>query len=519
MTLRRRLVMLVVGLSAIGLVVSTVVGTALLRRFVLHRVDRQLVSVSGFGGGRGRGAERGADGPGFGPGQNGPADPTNPTNLCRRDPRAQFGPQGIVTEFYRRDGSAVCDTQSGDDPGGGPAVQKGDLLRTGGRAFTLSGHSSGHEYRVVVNAFGNDVVVVRAIDLGEANATWRDQALAGALLSLATLIAIGVLGLWLVHRGLRPLEEITDTADAIAAGDRSQRAAVTDPSGEVGRLGLAFNTMLESIDAAFVEQQRSEDKLRQFVADASHELRTPLTSIRGYAELQLAGGAATPAKLETSMRNIKRESERMGGLVEDLLMLARMDREPQLQLSDVHLARLVDDAVADLRARDASRQVATAATAPVHVAGDEGRLRQVLANLVGNACTHTPAGTPIELSLSEHAGRAEIRVIDHGHGVPAEMREHIFERFARLDPSRTRASGGAGLGLAIVSAIVSAHRGVVRVEPTPGGGATFVVSLPLTAVSTTDGPERAASGASVPLAEPGAIVAQALSPARSGLNG
>ena len=517
MTLRRRLVMLVVGLSAIGLVVSTVVGTALLRRFVLHRVDRQLVSGFGNRGGGPGGPDGGVGGgggrgPGLGPNPNAPTDPDN---VCRLGRGFQFSPQGTLTELYRLDGSSLCPSQSVNDPGGGPVIERSDLLHPAGRAFTVSGHSSGHDYRVVVNALGNDAVVVRAIDLGEANATWRDQALAGGLISLATLVAIGGLGLWLVHRGLRPLEEISDTADAIAAGDRSQRAAVTDPAGEVGRLGLAFNTMLESIDAAFVEQQHSEDKLRQFVADASHELRTPLTSIRGYAELQLAGGAATPAKLETSMRNIKREAERMTGLVEDLLMLARMDREPQLQLSEVHLARLVDDAVADLRARDANRQVSTVATARVRVAGDEGRLRQVLANLISNACTHTPAATPIELALAEVGGRAEIRVIDHGHGVPAEMREHIFERFARLDPSRTRASGGAGLGLAIVSAIVAAHRGSVRVEPTSGGGATFVVSLPLASASA---PAAERELAEAPVL-PSVAGVHALSSARPGRNG
>ena len=237
MTLRRRLVMLVVGLSAIGLVVSTVVGTALLRRFVLHRVDRQLVSGFGNRGGGpggpdgGVGGGGGGRGPGLGPNPNAPTDPDN---VCRLGRGFQFSPQGTLTELYRLDGSSLCPSQSVNDPGGGPVIERSDLLHPAGRAFTVSGHSSGHDYRVVVNALGNDAVVVRAIDLGEANATWRDQALAGGLISLATLVAIGGLGLWLVHRGLRPLEEITDTADALFQ-NVAERLENGDPEDPIGR--------------------------------------------------------------------------------------------------------------------------------------------------------------------------------------------------------------------------------------------------------------------------------------------
>ena len=327
--------------------------------------------------------------------------------------------------------------------------------------------------------------MVRAIDLREATSLWHDQALAVSVLTALTLAAIGGAGAWLVRRDLRPLDDVTHTADAIAQGDRTQRVDVTAPGTEVGRLGTAFNTMLASIDASFVEQQRSEEKLRAFVADASHELRTPLTSILGYAELQLAGAADSPEKLATSMRNIRREGLRMSGLVEDLLLLARFDQEPKLQPSRVLLDRLVDDAALDLRAVAPDRPVTVAASSGVVVYGDEARLRQVVANLVTNARSHTPAGTPIEISVEPAPHGAVVRVVDHGPGIPGEYATKVFERFARLDPSRARASGGgAGLGLAIVKAIVDAHDGRVQVIPTPGGGATFVVALP-TAVPAT----------------------------------
>lgn len=468
MTLRRRLVLLVVGLSVVGLVVSGLVGTLLLRSFALNRVDRQL--AGGFGP------------PRFGNRPGGRVTGLIAEQLCHQP--FQFNPQGILTEFYKRDGSALCTAQSVSDPGGGPVLSARDLARAAGSIFSVGGRKGG-SYRVVVSSLDETITVVRAIDLREATSLWHDQALAVSVLTALTLAAIGGAGAWLVRRDLRPLDDVTHTADAIAQGDRTQRVDVTAPGTEVGRLGTAFNTMLASIDASFVEQQRSEEKLRAFVADASHELRTPLTSILGYAELQLAGAADSPEKLATSMRNIRREGLRMSGLVEDLLLLARFDQEPKLQPSRVLLDRLVDAAALDLRAVAPDRPVTVAASSGVVVYGDEARLRQVVANLVTNARSHTPAGTPIEISVEPAPHGAVVRVVDHGPGIPGEYATKVFERFARLDPSRARASGGgAGLGLAIVKAIVDAHDGRVQVIPTPGGGATFVVALP-TAVPAT----------------------------------
>jgi two-component system OmpR family sensor kinase len=318
-----------------------------------------------------------------------------------------------------------------------------------------------------------------AIDLHEATATWQRQGLATGVAGLVTLSLLGVVGMLLVRRDLRPLEQVTAAAEEISQGDLTRRVEVTRVTNEVGRLGTAFNTMVASIESAFSEQQRSELKLRRFVADASHELRTPLTSIRGYAELERVGGADTPDKRATVMRNIEREATRMGGLVEDLLLLAKLDEEPPLRLTRVDLARLAEDAVNDLHAVEPDRPVQTLLTQPVEVVADEARLRQVLANLLANVRAHTPAGTPVEVALERQPETAVLRVVDHGPGVPPDKVDMVFERFARLDPSRARTSGGSGLGLAIVRALVEAHHGTVAVLPTPGGGATFVVTLPL----------------------------------------
>ena len=345
--------------------------------------------------------------------------------------------------------------------------------------------------------------VVYAIDLGDARTTWKNQALATAIVGATTLGLLGVAALVLVRRDLRPLERVTTTAEEIAQGDLSRRVEIPPSSSEVGRLGSAFNTMVSSIERAFGEQQRSEQKLRRFVADASHELRTPLTSIRGYAELERVGGADTPDKRATVMRHIEREARRMSGLVEDMLLLAKLDQEPPLRLGLVDLSRLASDAVHDLQAVEPERPVELAVAGPVEVTADEARMRQVFANLLGNVRSHTPAGTPVRVTVGHLGDEAVVRVADHGPGIPADQVDEVFERFARLDPSRARTSGGSGLGLAIVRALVEAHHGAVTVEPTPGGGATFVVRLPVGA---------RALGAPGVVAVPGGALGDALAP-------
>jgi two-component system OmpR family sensor kinase len=287
----------------------------------------------------------------------------------------------------------------------------------------------------------------------------------------AVLAALAALALWVVRLGLRPLREIEATAAAITAGDLSHRVDHPDARTEVGRVGSALNEMLDRIES-------SDRRLRRFVADASHELRTPLAAVRAYAELFARGAAARPEDLERSMSGITREAERMSLLVDDLLLLARLDEGRPLEQKPVDLAEVVQEAVDAARVVEPDRPIELSLE-PATVTGDEIRLRQVLDNLLANARTHTPAGTPVSIELRRADGRATLTVTDRGPGLTEEQSTRVFERFYRADSSRTRASGGAGLGLSIVAAVTEAHGGTVETLPTPGGGATFVITLPL----------------------------------------
>jgi two-component system OmpR family sensor kinase len=291
------------------------------------------------------------------------------------------------------------------------------------------------------------------------------------------ILALVLLG-WLVIRvGLLPLERIGRVASEISGGDLSRRVTSTNPRTEVGRLGLSLNEMLAQNEQAFSDRRESEERLRHFLTDASHELRTPLASIRGYAELFRLGAASEPAELERAMARIEAESARMGVLVEDLLMLARLDQLPEARRVPVDLRELVEHAADDTRAMAPGRKVSLTAEAATHVLGDPDQLRQVLANLMRNAVIHTPANSAIEISLHRDGDRAVLEVRDHGPGLPTGAGDQVFERFWRSEPGRSRGRGGAGLGLAIVQAIVHAHGGQVRAEAAAGGGAVFQVIL------------------------------------------
>jgi two-component system OmpR family sensor kinase len=285
-----------------------------------------------------------------------------------------------------------------------------------------------------------------------------------------------------------------DTAGAIAEGDLTRRVPQADPRTEVGQLGVALNGMLAQIERAFAERKASEDRLRRFLADASHELRTPLTSIRGYAELFRRGARDRTEDLEKSMRRIEEESSRMGILVEDLLLLARLDQSRGLQPRPVDLSALAGDAVEDARAADPDRRIELDAPEPVVASADDARMRQVAANLLSNALVHTPAGTPVTVRVDADGPDAILEVADRGPGLTPEQASRAFEPFYRSDPSRDRSTGGAGLGLSIVAAISEAHGGRVEVRPTPGGGATFKVTIPRERAAVGAGESGAAGG-------------------------
>ena len=343
------------------------------------------------------------------------------------------------------------------------------------RYFTVRAVSGSARYRVraAEEAQHPGFVLLIAQPLHSEDSTLHRLFLIELLVTAVVLTALGVLALWIIRMSLRPLVRIEQTAAAITAGDLSQRVEEADPRTEVGRVGSALNTMLDRIET-------SDRRLRRFIADASHELRTPLAAVRAYAELFDRGASANPADLERSMTGISRETERMSLLVDDLLLLARLDEGRPLDLKPVDLAAVVGEAVDAARVVEPDRPLTLSAD-PATVRGDEGRLREVLDNLLANARTHTPAGTPVSVELRQTDGRAELTVADHGPGLTEEQSARVFERFYRADSSRARASGGAGLGLSIVAAVTEAHGGTAEARPTPGGGATFVVMLPLDA--------------------------------------
>lgn len=359
--------------------------------------------------------------------------------------------------------------------------------------FTIDSQSGDDRWRVVIgthrDATHGSVRYAVAVSLDSVDATVNRVILVVAGTGVVVTLFGGLAGWYGVRRAFRPLTEIEDTAATIAGGDLTQR--IPDPASrdEVASLSRSLNLMLARIEESFTLRERSEEKMRQFVADASHELRTPLATVRGYAELYRQGAVSTPQEVAAAVRRIEDEATRMSGMVESLLLLNRLD-EPlgargftDGEHQEVDLTVVAADAVQDARARDHERQIRMVGSpgpiGPTPVVGDDAALRQVLANLIGNALRYSPAGTPIEIAVGvqDAYGVAEVR--DHGPGIPAALRERIFERFYRADESRNSATGGSGLGLAIVKAIIDAHDGSVQVQETSGGGATFLVRIPL----------------------------------------
>ncbi|TDD80016.1 sensor histidine kinase [Actinomadura rubrisoli] len=368
------------------------------------------------------------------------------------------------------------------------------------RPFTVSGSGgSGTSWRVFAEPIPGGGVLLLALSLDEIDRTVGRLIAIDVIVGLLVLAVLVVLGVWVVRASLRPLSAIETTAGAIAAGDLSRRVPEGDPATEVGRLGRSLNAMLAQIEAAFgarAESEaaarrseetalRSEERMRRFVADASHELRTPLTAIRGFAEYYRQGAARTPEESGRLLGRIEETASRMGLLVEDLLLLARLDRQRPIERRPVDLLAVAADSVQEARVLAPDREIdlSVEGGTAYQVRGDEPRLRQVFGNLLSNAIAHTPGGTPVEVRLSpgtlRGAPAAVAEVADEGPGLSPEQAERVFERFYRADESRSREDGGTGLGLAIVAALVAAHDGLVEADSTPGEGAVFRVVLPL----------------------------------------
>jgi two-component system, OmpR family, sensor kinase len=466
-SLRARLMVAVVAIAAAGLLLVGATTYALQRSFLFDKVDQQVRDAIGLV----HRDLRQPAAPGFG-------DPDHD-----RGPGGgpEFGlPAGTFGQIRDQSGRALTPGKvysSGQTVTARPALPETMPV---GHIITVPGQKgAGTRYRALAVADPNDgTLTVAAIPLRSTDDALERLLIVEALVIAAVLALLALVSWGVVRVGLLPLDRMGHTAGAIAGGDLSHRVESTDPRTEVGRLGIALNAMLDRLEQAFREREDSEDRLRRFIADASHELRTPLASIRGYAELFRMGAAREPAEVEKAMRRVEEEAARMGVLVEDLLTLARLDEVADAPHIQVDLGAIARDAVDDGRAAAPDREIRARLAEPALVIGDRDQLRQVLGNLLRNAFVHTPAGTPVEVAVEYTGDEVRIEVRDHGPGLPPSDPDALFERFWRAEGGRERGKGGAGLGLAIVAAIVEAHHGRVRAANAAGGGASFVVVLP-----------------------------------------
>jgi two-component system OmpR family sensor kinase len=494
--LRVKLVAAVLALVTAALVITGATSALALRSYLVNRIDGQLGDAS-------------------------QRIDVGQLLYSRRDPilPTDYFVVAAVPGVQPRAVTADPSLKGQDIPG--LPTSLAEIESRAGAPYTATA-ASGKRWRILVSLRPNGQVLVVGQLMTDVDEAMARLIVIDVVIGSAVLVILAALGVALVRASLRPLVEMEQIAGAIAAGQLGRRVPESDPATEVGRLSRALNVMLAQIEGAFaaraasehaardaelaardaaaaaqlseIRARRSEERMRQFVADASHELRTPLTTIRGFAELYRQG-AVEPDQTHDVLRRIEDEASRMGLLVEDLLLLARLDQERPLVLAPVELRVLASDAVAAAHAVAPDRPITLDAPPdgrPILVLGDEPRLRQVLGNLVTNALTHTPPASPITLRLSVDDATGVMEVIDTGPGIAPEQADRVFQRFYRIDKARTRqaAAGGvsqghsgrhsgAGLGLAIVAALVAAHDGSVEVESVLGDGATFRVRLPL----------------------------------------
>lgn len=474
-TLRTRLL---ASFLALFVLVSVGIGvfTALaLQQSLTAQLDKQLVNA---GGQQERNSPQGG-GPGGPPG----GAPNDPAQFLL-PPGNPIGSIGALIEDGAVEYSAYQDSAD-TRPALSPAAAASLLSVTpDGRPRSVDVPRLG-EYRVVARVNNDGTVLVSGFSLKTVSSTLTKVTLIIVALCALALIIAAAAGTVIVRLALRPLGRVTATASRVAEldldeGEVALAERVTDPNPntEVGQVGVALNRLLENVTDALNARHRSELRVRQFVADASHELRTPLASIRGYAELTRRSRDVAPPDIAHAMSRVESEAARMTTLVEDLLLLARLDAGRPLESAEVDLTRLAVDAVSDAHAAGPDhRWQLDLPDEPVVLLGDGARLHQVLANLLANARTHTPAGTTVWLSVGSSAESVLLSVRDDGPGIPQALMPDIFERFARGEQSRSRAAGSTGLGLAIVAAVVAAHGGRITVTSVPGN-TVFTVTLP-----------------------------------------
>ena len=518
-SLRTKLITSLLVLVAAALVAISVSSGWILRSYLTTQRDPQLQSAFNFFSDR-------ADG--FAPGRVGQVTGTNLV-VGVQEPGTPLSIPGGQPGFPNWPGSGQFQSL--------PAVPTSLAWANAnsGKLVTVPAQGSNDAWRVITEPISyqlttdqgtivqvNGTLIV-ATDLGNISATVGRLVGAELIVGLIILVILGMATIAVVRANLRPLVDIEETAGEIADGHLNRRVPERDPRTEIGSLGRSLNTMLSQIEAAFHAREESEaaahhseERMRRFVADAGHELRTPLTAIRGFAEYYRQRGGLvphwdrkasaapataaglTPDDLDRIMQRVEKEAARMGLLVEDLLLLARLDQQRPLARQPIDLLSLAADAVHDARLLAPSRTIDLSVQpgAAFLITGDEPRLRQVIGNLMSNALTHTPDGTPIEVSigsgtldprLPNSPPAVTLDVTDHGPGMTPEQAQRVFERFYRTDQARTRATGGSGLGLAIVNALVTAHGGVASVKTAPNKGATFRIALPLAPEAHGDG--------------------------------
>jgi two-component system OmpR family sensor kinase len=464
-SLRNRLTVGVLILSAFGFAGAGFGAQALLQDYLIHQVDDQLLSVVG-----------------------GVADRLDQAGIARDEDDAQASrattplnrvPTSIsvtvLDPFGNLVGGIGGDLNSNQITDYVKGLLPGQVAAFGSKPFTVE--APGADFRVATTVLPSSLgSVIVAQSLSDFDKTTHQISVVFLIIGGIVLLFIAFASRQVIKLSMKPLKKIEETAEQIAAGDLSARLENFEPDTEVGRLSTSLNIMLSRIEESFAARAESENKLRRFVADASHELRTPLTSIRGFAELHRQGAVPEGEKTRELISRIEKESMRMGYLVEDLLMLARMDQSRELVMADVDLSHLVQEAVSSASAAGPDHPITSDIAGDIHTQGDADKIYQVITNLLANARAHTPVGTAIHVATYSTKDGSYVTVADKGPGLSAEDQMHIFERFYRVDTSRQRSSNdGSGLGLSIVDEVMKAHGGTVSVASEPGNGATFTL--------------------------------------------
>jgi len=476
-SLRSRLLLATLVVVAIGIGTSDFVAHASLKNYLIKQVDTQLTGVANGSVGRLNRA-------GIEPNANEDDANGSPFRIVR--PLRGVPTETLVTlldsngnELGRLGGDITNSSQTMRFNG----FTTAKVAATKGLPFTVKGVKDGGDTRAIAQVLPTGLgSIVVAVSLAGVDRTLHEMTWLFLLISLIILVLIAFLSRFIIRISLRPLSEVEGTAAAIAAGDLSARLPDNNPKTEVGKLTRSLNTMLSRIEESFAVRVASESKLRQFVADASHELRTPLTAIRGFAELHRQGAVEGVEKTKELIGRIEKESIRMGSLVEDLLLLARMDEARPVSMEPVDLTHVLEECIASARAAGPDHPITADIEPDIFVLGDNKRIHQAIANLLANARTHTPLGTKITVRAKSGKDDTRVSVSDEGTGLSPADQKKIFERFFRADPSRQRSSGeGSGLGLSIVDAIMKLHGGSVSVESELGRGATFTLTFPIKA--------------------------------------